>query len=288
MATKNSLTILAPNSPVMLAFNMKSALYKYWSIVRLSWQNGLVYRFNVIMWRFRQLLTTLMSLTIWTVIFHNQAEVFGYKQSTMITYIFLVSVLQSLIFATTLHGLAGRIYSGQITNELIKPINLYIYFFSQDVADKLKNFGFIVVEIAVLYWLFQPIVFWPDVNILGTFLAWTSLSVVLHFFIILLLASLGFWSPDDWAAKFLFFMVADFTAGKMFPLDILPETLQRIINLTPFPFLAYHQTQLFLGRVAQEQILPYTLTLLGWCSVFGVAMFWVWRRGINNYEAVGR
>jgi ABC-2 type transport system permease protein len=263
-------------------------MHKYLALMKISWQNGLVYRTNVILWRFRQFITTLMALTIWNVVFAGEDAAFGYTQPTMITYIFLVSVLQSLILATALHGLAGRIYNGHITHELLKPVNIYAYFFSQDVADKLRNFGFIIVEIALLYWLFQPQIIWPDVATATVVVVWTLAAVILHFFISMLFGTIGFWSPDEWGPKFLFFMFIEFTAGKLFPLDILPKTIQAIIHLTPFPYLSFYQAQLFLGRLDTTQIITHSLGLLFWCLVFGLVMSMVWNRGMRSYEATGR
>ncbi|MDQ5951219.1 MAG: viologen exporter family transport system permease protein [Patescibacteria group bacterium] len=112
---------------------------KYLQILKLSWQNGFVYRVSLFMWRFRQFLSSVMSLTIWSVIFSSQSEVLGYSQDQMITYIFLSAFLQSFILATALNGLSGRVYSGEISGLLLKPVNLYAYLASEDIADKLRN-----------------------------------------------------------------------------------------------------------------------------------------------------
>lgn len=52
-------------------------LKKYWLTLKMAWINGLVYRANVLMWRVRNFFSSLMSLTIWTVIFSGQ-EVEGF------------------------------------------------------------------------------------------------------------------------------------------------------------------------------------------------------------------
>ena len=124
---------------------MKS-LRKYWSLLKISWETGLVYRVNILLWRFRQFLLTLMSLTLWTVIFGSADEVFSYTNAQMITYIFVASVAQSIILATALNGLARTVYTGELSNVLVKPVSVYLYLAAQDVADKLKNFGFIIFE----------------------------------------------------------------------------------------------------------------------------------------------
>jgi ABC-2 type transport system permease protein len=261
---------------------------KYLTLLQVSWQNGLVYRLNVIMWRFRQFLTTVMALTIWTVVFAGQEAAFGYDQSTMVTYIFLVAVLQSLILATALHGLAGRIYSGHITHELLKPVNFYLYLLVQDIADKIRNFGFIIIELTILFFIFQPTLVLPSLMTGLTVILWTILAILLHFLISLLFGCIGFWSPDEWGPKFLFFMFIEFTAGKLFPLDILPHAIQTVVRLTPFPYLSFYQAQLFLGRLTGSEVLFHTGMLIFWCLIIGLVTHLIWKRGLRSYEATGR
>lgn len=261
---------------------------KYMTLLQLSWQNGLVYRTSVIMWRFRQFLGTLMSLTVWLVIFDANPQAFNYTQDTMITYIFLVSFLQSIILASALNGLANRVYSGEISNYLLKPINLFGYLGIEEIADKLKNAGFLVIETIILFLIFKPIIYFPDFNTLMLFLAWSILGVLLNFFITLLFGAFGFWSPETWGPKFLFFMILNFTAGKLFPLDILPEVIQKILYFTPFPYLSFVQIQLFLERLSPQEIIMQSIALLFWVVFLGGMAILLWRKGLKSYESAGR
>lgn len=260
---------------------------KYIKLIKLSWENGLVYRASVLLWRLRQFLSTIMSLTLWTVVFATTQSAFAYSQEQMITYIFLAAFLQSAILTTSLNGLANTVYSGELSTQLVKPLNLYAYFASKDVADKLKNIGFLIAETIILFLIFQPTIVSPSIPIWLLFLVWTFGGVILSFLITLLFGALGFWSPDVWGPRFLFFLFTNFTAGKLFPLDILPEIIQNVIFLTPFPYFAFMQTQLFLEKLSTTAILQHTLGLFFWIIFFSLVVHWVWQRGIKNYSAVG-
>lgn len=266
-----------------------SSMQKYFKIFSLSWQNGFVYRVSLLLWRTRQFLSSLMSLTLWTVIFSSSGSAFGYTQSEMITYIFLASFLQSIILATALHPLSGKVYSGEITNQLLKPVSLFGYFAIEDVADKLRNMIFILIETAILFAIFQPVLPpMPSLPMLGLFLVLTVFGAVMHFFIELLFGSLGFWSPDTWGPKFLFFMFVDFTAGKLYPLDIMPEFLQKILFLTPFPYFSFVQTQVFLQKITFSGALQHVLVLGGWTIGLALLASWIWKRGMRDYAAAGQ
>lgn len=262
-------------------------LTKYLTLTNLSWQSGLVYRTSLIMWRLRQFLGTLMSLTIWQVLYQNQNNIFDYQRNEMIGYILLVSILQSIILSTVMHGLASDVYSGRISKILIKPINLYAYFISLDLADKLKNIFFSFFEGMILFLIFQPQLMLPSWPNLIFFLIAIILGVAIFFLVQFLFGSMGFWTPDTWAPRFLFFMFLNFTAGKMFPLDILPDIIQKIIFFTPFPYLSYVQIQIFLGRFTTTQTINYLLMAGAWLILLIIVNKKIWKKGIKEYTATG-
>ncbi len=263
-------------------------MHKYIQFLTISWQAGLAYRSGMILWRIRGLLVTIMALSLWSSIFASNGQVLNYTAAQMNTYIFLVSVLQSVILATALHGLAGTIYHGDLSYWLLRPLNVLGGLFVHDLADKLRNFGFALLESAAFIWLLQLNIASPTPATLWLFGLWTILAVGLNFIITVLFGCLGFWTNDVWAPKFLFFMLIDATAGKLFPLDILPSAVQTVVRYTPFPYLSYYQTQLFMNRLPPEQFLGHTLALFAWCLGLGALTLVIWKRGLRDYEAVGR
>jgi ABC-2 type transport system permease protein len=267
---------------------MPKALYKYWLLLTVSWQNQFVYRASLFVWRIRNFLSTIVALTVWTVLYGDSGRLFGYGHSDMITYIFLIAILQGFIISTALNGLASQVYSGQITYQLLKPINFFAYLATDDIADKLKNILFVLLESTALYFLFLPKLSFPDFPTLILFLLWIVLGIIIHFLINLLFGAIGFWSPDVWGPKFLFYMLLEFTSGKMYPLDILPTFIQRFFYFTPFPYLSYAQTQLFLGRLDTSRMASITGAMIIWIVGLTIIVKNVWSRGLRDYTASGQ
>ncbi|MFZ1721352.1 MAG: ABC-2 family transporter protein [Microgenomates group bacterium] len=260
---------------------------KYTNLFLINWQNGLVYRTSVLLWRFRQLMSTLMALTIWQVIYQGTPETLGYTQSSMVTYVFLASMLQSVVLSSALMGLANIIYSGEFSNQLLKPVNMYGYLATQEAADKLKNLFFLIIESTILYFLFLPEIVLPSLINGLFFVMLTCGAIVLNFLITLLFGAIGFWSPDTWGPRFIFFMIVDFTAGKLFPLDIFPDSIQKIIFLTPLPFFTFVPTQIFLERFDFATAMQHALTLTLWIIVLWCLVWYLWKKGIKNFSAAG-
>ncbi len=261
---------------------------KYLQLFSTTWQNGFVYRTSVLLWRFRNFMATFMALTVWSLLLGNDTTVAGYTQESAITYIFLISLLQSVVLSSSLHGMSEFIYSGGLSIILIRPMSIFGYFFIQEVADKLKNFLFLVAESVLLWSMFTPSLHLPSGSTLLLFGFWTLGAVYLNGIILSLLGSIGFWSPETWAPRFLFFIMLDFTAGKLFPLDILPEAIQTILFLTPLPYLSFVQTQLFLGKLDTSTLLQHTVIFVAWLCIGTIVIRTVWRRGMKQYAAAGQ
>ncbi len=258
-------------------------------VIKQYWQSLLVYRLSFVLWRLREFLSSLTALTVWSVIYTNQSNAFNYSQHEMIAYVFLAAIMGNIVSTTSLNGLTDEIYSGRLITKLIRPMNIVLTWGFQDIADKLINFGFVIVEIAILFFIFQPqLNFNLSPIIIFVLIGWIVIATMISFVIQLLFGLIGFWSPDSWGPKFLYYMVLEFTAGRLYPLDILPAILQKILYLTPFPYLSYIQTQLFLGRVDSSQITNITLLMIGWLLVLSIFYKFIWKKGIKDYTAMGQ
>lgn len=254
----------------------------------MHWQNLLTYPISFVFWRLRQFLSTLTSLTFWSVVFLGTNAVLGYDRDQMVSYIFLTSFLQSIILSTFLNGLAEDIYTGTISNAFVRPIKLFWIWVTQEIADKSTNIFFVLVEAAILISLFKPHIVFPMLPQFLLFLVATFLGALVLFYIMLLFGSIGFWSQETWGLRFLFYMFIDFTAGKLFPLNILPELVQQVLFLTPFPYLSYVQTQLFLGKYDHNQTISLFVVLVAWVIGLGTLFHFIWKKGLKSYGAAGR
>ena len=74
-------------------------MQKYLIIFSIFWQNGFVYRLNFILWRVRSVIVILTVYFLWSALFQNNRVLFGYTKEQMLTYVFLVLILRSVILS---------------------------------------------------------------------------------------------------------------------------------------------------------------------------------------------
>lgn len=261
---------------------------KYLTTIKLFWQQYLIYRFNFVLWRIRNIFLLLALYFLWTSAFAEKQVLFNYTQTQIVTYILLVTLFRALVVSTRSTDIVGQIHSGDLSNLLVKPISVINYYFARDMADKIFNIFFSVLEVGLFYLLVKPNLV---INTSPTALSLTAVALLLafifNFYLNFLIGLWGFWAKQVWPILFVSRLFSDLISGGLFPLDILPPLFTQILHLTPFPYLLFYPANIYLGRIAPQQ------ALLG----FGVIIFWTvvayfgvriaWRKGTKNYEAFG-
>jgi ABC-2 type transport system permease protein len=265
-------------------------MHKYWRIFSLSFQEEFTYRLNFILWRFRNLLKVVMTYFLWQGIFLNSQTAFGYNSEQMTTYVLMVLIVTALVFSAPSSSIGGEIANGELSNYLVKPFSYLRYWFTRDMASKLLNLLFVVLELTIL-WIFLKPQFELRIGLLEMtgFLIATCFGMILYFFFQLTSRFVAFWSPENiWGISFLTFLFTDLLGGTIFPLDILPQPIQFALSLTPFPYFIYYPIAIFVGKITGFEIIFVLTKGLIWIGLMWIIANFTWKKGLRNYSAVGR
>ncbi len=262
---------------------------KYYLVARNMWDEMLTYRLNFTMWRVRNVFQLLTIYFLWYALIPQNSSFAGYTRAEMLTYI-LATVLASAIVTSTQTGNIGdEINSGDLSNFLLRPINMFKYWLAKDFGDKAMNISFSIVELSLIFILLHPPLFIQS-NLL--FLVATIFSLLVavmeYFFFSLLLGFIGFWSSETWAPRFIFSIILSFFAGGLFPLDILPKPIFLFVQFLPFTYMVYFPVKIYLGQLSFLAILQGLAISLLWVGVLFAFAKMVWNRGLQVYAAQGR
>lgn len=261
---------------------------KYLAVFKISWEQGLVYRLNFVLWRVRSVLQLLLSYFIWWTIFHSQTQIFNYTQTGILTYIMVASLIRAVILSSRAVDVAGQINEGSIANFLVKPLGVIGYYFAQDLSDKLLNMAFVILELILLISLLKPpLIFQTDPIVLIFFSAATLLGLLLYFAIAFIIGMLSFWIENAWAPLFLITIILEGFGGGLFPIDIFPKSIANILLLTPFPYLIYFPAKIYLGTLPLGEILKGFIILSLWLVGSWYLMVQILKMGLKKYTAFG-
>ena len=118
-----------------------SSLRKYGFVYALYWQEGLAQRASFLMERFRALVVMISLYYLWSALLRHQASFAGYSRPQILTYVFGMSFLRSIVFATRTDEVAMEINQGRLSGYLLKthPF-LSLTHFLGNLAEKINQY----------------------------------------------------------------------------------------------------------------------------------------------------
>lgn len=232
-----------------------------------------------------------MTYFLWTGIFISNQSVFGYTQSQMLTYVFMVLFMGTLVLsAPSSDNIGSEIGNGDLSNYLVKPIGYLKYWFVRDTASKILNLLFAVGELFLVWFFLRPSLIFPE-NLFSFFgfILSALLAVGIYYLLSSLTRFVAFWTPENtWGLSFLLIVLIEILAGGIFPLNILPGWVFTFLQFTPFPYLAYFPIAIFTGKIVGLGLLQVLLQSSIWLGVVFLLTKHLWGKGLIEYQAYGR
>jgi ABC-2 type transport system permease protein len=250
----------------------------------------MVYRMNFLLRGAFGLIPLLAMIYLWRTVYRGQgSSLGGYTLPGMVSYYLIVTIVDTLTSVTDDDWqIAADIKDGNISQFLLKPINYTLYRLCLFLSGKLifAAMSFVPLGIFLLcerHYLVAP----PGAAALGGFVLSLVLTITLQFFMSYTMALLAFWLLEVSTVIFMLFAFEYMAGGHLFPLNILPPALERILDLTPFPYLLFFPVSVYLGQVKGLDLARGLAIQAAWAIFFCALSQFVWRRGIKKYSAVG-
>ena len=265
---------------------------KYLQVFKISFQQEFAYRLNFIMWRVRNVIQIFVVFFLWDTVFSTQGrQLFGYDRDKILTYVFGLIFIKAFVLSSRVQDVAGDIARGEIINYLLKPVNYFKYWLTRDISSKALNLVFAVGEFSLLYLILRPpFYFQYNPFLIILFLISIILAIFTYYILLFIVNAIPFWAPEmGWGGHFLVTVImVEFLSGALFPLDILPASLQNVLSFTPFPYLIYFPLQVYLGKITGFLLFKGIFISTIWIFILWFFMNWIWKKGFKVYQAYGR
>jgi ABC-2 type transport system permease protein len=272
-------------------------LYTWWTILRISLEERLVYRGDFALGTLMRFLPLVTQAFMWGAIYDSMAAlsgnlsptIAGYTYEEMIAYYLLTQVSRAF---SSMPGLAStialQIRNGEIKKFLIQPVDLIGFLLLGRTAHKLVYYAVAVGPFALVFFVCRDFFSgWPEPTVLLGFVASLVMSFLLGFFLEATLGMLGFWLLEVSSLLFVYMLFTFFFSGHMFPLDMLPGTFGTVVRNLPLQYLAYFPAAIFLGKVSGPDLATGLLVQLGWVVFFIVACRVTFHLGVKRYSGYG-
>lgn len=262
---------------------------KYFQVIKITFEEYFVYRLNFLLWRFRSFIFFLTLFFFWLAIYGDKGEFLGYQKSQMLAYVVGIAFLRGVVLGSRSADLSGQIRSGELTKLVLRPISMLSFWFSRDIVDKFLNVFFTILEIGLVLIIFKFPFYLPQkLETYFLFVVLVVLALFLYYFLSFTLSLTAFWTDEIWATRWLFGVILlYFFAGAVFPIDVLPGWLVKVIYFTPFPYLVFFPLKIWLEQLTLGMVIRAILVCLAWLIFFYWLASSLWRKGVKNYGAYG-
>lgn len=263
---------------------------KYKVIVHNSIQTSLTYRFQFFSGMFILIVPFFIRICLWKLAYasNGTGEIQDYTYSEMFAY--NVSAMLFAYLNTTYfqYETAGEIKDGSLSRYLVKPIDHMLYWGSRLAGDKFIHviYSFIFVGVSGIIFgdSLQGYLVWSNVPF--TMIA-VVFSVILNFLIYYLISLAAFWFLEISSFFSALTLIISLLSGEIIPIDVMPDVVEKVLNVLPFSYSVYFPVQVLLGRQALPEIFFRLAVQIVWIGVLVLAGRAVWHIGIGKYESVG-
>jgi len=188
---------------------------------------------------------------LWTALYTQNAAPINLPLHGMITYA-TVALLMSLILEVDgTRMIREKIREGTIATDLMKPISVPLYFFSDGVGQTLLHVVLVVPSLLCALLLVRIDV--PSAATFGAFLLAFAIGYGVNFFLNFLMNSIAFWTLETFAAQLIVRWASDLLSGQIIPLTLFPGIIgydETVIPQIVNAVLSGHDV-LFLGLRGQ-------------------------------------
>lgn len=274
---------------------MISRLATWWTVLRISFEERLVYRGEFALGTLMRFLPIITQIFLWWAVFEavqtykGEDRVAGYSYHNVVGYYLLTMISRAFSSMPGLaSGIARDIRDGTVKKYLIQPIDMLGFLMLNRVAHKLVYYLVAAGPFVLVFYLcrrFLP--GWPEPPILLAYLASLVMAFLLGYLLEATMGMIGFWFLEVSSLFFVYMLFNFFCSGHMFPIDMLPPFWQGLVKALPLQYLAYFPAAVFLGKVAGAELIWGLGMQLAWVVVFGVAARTAFYFGTRRYSAFG-
>ncbi|HEV2261353.1 MAG TPA: ABC-2 family transporter protein [Candidatus Rubrimentiphilum sp.] len=213
--------------------------------------------------------------SVWTALYAQNLAPLNLPLHSMITYA-TVALLMSLILEVDgTRLIREKIREGTIATDLMKPISVPFYFFSDGFGQ--TGLHAILVIPSVLFALLLVHIDVPPAPVFGAFVLSFLIGYLLNFFVNFVMNAIAFWTLETFAIQLIVRWVSDLLSGQIIPLTFFPGLFGRIVFALPFAAIYSTPLLIYVGVTPPQQYAKFFAIQLLWLGLFAGLSLWIWR-----------
>ena len=269
----------------MIAFAPGRAIEPYVEFARKAFSREATYRFEVLTSIGSLVLRVYLLRSVWIALYAQNAAPAGIPLHSMITYS-TVALLMSLILEVDgTRLIRDKVREGTIATDLMKPIDLPLYFFSEGFG--MTMFHALTILPSLLLALLLVRIDVPGFGALACFALSFVFGYFVNFFLNFLMNSVAFWTLETFAIQLMVRWASDLLSGQILPLTFFPGALGWIVERLPFAAIYSTPLRIYIGELPQSEWAGAIAAQMLWLALFAALSYFVWRAASRRVVVQG-
>ena len=255
--------------------SLVSRLEPYVEFAKKAFSREATYRLEVFTNLGSLLVRVYLLRMLWTALYAQNAAPAGVPLHAILTYS-AVALLMSLVLEVDgTRMIREKIREGTIATDLMKPISLPLYFFSDGFGQTLLH-GLLIVPALFLALLIVRIDV-PGPGVLAAFAVSFMLGYGVNFLLNFLMNTIAFWTLETFAIQMMVRWISDLLSGQIVPLIFFPGVWQQVMLALPFAAIYSTPLLIYVGTSGPRQYAAVLLLQVLWLAAFAAAAALMWR-----------
>ncbi len=253
---------------------ISKSIRAYLPFLLISAKQQMVYRGRILIKLVNHLLMLIAMSYLWTTALEGNAQR-GYTPSTIIIY-FLFIMLGGVLFTyEPCFVLGAAIQNSTLMQDLIKPIDYFTKGLYTQIGRQLPWITLSGVLVLILS---------PQAPLI---LLYMFISFYMYFALMMLASLLAFYLEEMWPLHPIIAGISMLCGGVMFPLDLLPPSVFKIVQYNPFALIGYRFSYMLSYTPATSDMLYWSAISLAYGLIAMVLFRLGFRALYHRYEGVG-
>jgi ABC-2 type transport system permease protein len=250
-------------------------LAPYVEFARKAFAREATYRMEVLTEVGSLVLRVYILRSLWTALYAQNLAPVNLPLHGMITYATIAMLMSLILEVDGTRMIREKVREGTIATDLMKPISLPMYFFSDGFGQTLLHAVLVIPSLFFALLLVHIDV--PAPATLGAFAVAFIIGYCVNFFLNFLMNSIAFWTLETFAIQLIVRWTSDLLSGQIIPLTFFPGIFGRIVFALPFAAIYSTPLLIYVGIIPPSQWLASFAVQLLWLAVFAALSSFVWQ-----------
>jgi ABC-2 type transport system permease protein len=233
-----------------------------------------------------QLFWGLIRMMIFAAFYENASAAAPMSYEQVVAYVWLGQAFLGLYPYRIDRELEHMIRTGNVAYELLRPIDLYFFWYARSIANRtaptlLRATPMLVVA-TLAGWIH-----WPHAGRLAGFAALMGVAVLLSSAVTMLMNVSMFWTISGRGINAVISSTMFLLSGMIVPLPMFPEAVQPVLSFLPFRAMCDVPFRLFAGHLALRELPAVVAHGLLWAAGLVLVGRWMLARAARRLVIQG-